>query len=68
MGEITTAVPAPLTNPAVGAWTFDLLLTVAGEWLVRWEGSGNVAAVAELTIIAAPSEFLGDSLPRGELF
>lgn len=40
-----------------GVYRYDILLTMSGEWSVRWVGTGTVPTAVERTILVAPSRF-----------
>ena len=46
-GTIQTYTGAQLTKVSTGVYTYGVLGNVAGIWLYRWEGSGNITAASD---------------------
>lgn len=45
---VTVVNQGSLTNEsAVGAWSYTVTIDQAGQWWVRWEGTGTVTAAEE---------------------
>ncbi len=56
-GVVTVYVygASAVVRTAAGRFYFDLPLTVAGTYVVRWEGTGPAAAASELLVTSEPS-------------
>jgi hypothetical protein len=48
---------ASFIHPAVGNFSFTVICLVAGVWFYRWEGSGNINAVADSLFVITATQF-----------
>ena len=44
-------------HPSVGQFNFTVTCLVAGVWFYRWEGSGNIEAVADSLFVITSTKF-----------
>jgi|SRR6516225_5925474 hypothetical protein len=44
-------------HPAVGSFSFGIVCLLAGVWFYRWEGSGNIDAVADSLFVITSTKF-----------
>ncbi len=51
--------PADVTRTGTGEYYYDLLITEAGDYYYRYEGSGSVTAAAEALFHVHKSNVLG---------
>jgi hypothetical protein len=51
-------ITSGFTNPAVGQFNYTISCLVAGVWFYRWEGSGNIQAVADSLFVITATKFV----------
>lgn len=56
-GNETIVTTGTISELSTGNWFYDVQVTGSGQWWYRWEGSGNLTAVDENSLLVDPSEF-----------
>jgi hypothetical protein len=55
--ETTVTYPTGIVKVTTGSYYYDLTITEAGTWSIRWNATGAVVAAGEKELVVAPTVF-----------